>query len=266
MTSRLLLILAWLPFILGCNRISVFHVAKTGSDHNRGTLSSPFLTISQAAVLAQPGDSIIVHEGLYREWVKPTRGGNDESSRIIYSAAPGEHVILKGSERITGWENLGNGIWKAGIPDSTFGTYHPYTTTIAGRYTSDYIRGGSWCHLGEVFLDDIRYDEKQSLNGLKDSLNSWYTEHHGSTTLIYANFGKNDPNQQLTEISVRESVFGNPDRPTGINYITVDGFSMSQSAEEWTPAYLDTPLVSHAVIFVSGHHWIIQNCRVTYAK
>ena len=48
-----------------------YHVAKNGSDLGKGTKEDPFLTINRAASLAQPGDTVIVHEGVYREWVKP---------------------------------------------------------------------------------------------------------------------------------------------------------------------------------------------------
>ena len=51
------------------------HVAKTGDDQGRGTMDKPFLTISRAARLAMPGDTIIVHAGTYREWVKPSVAG-----------------------------------------------------------------------------------------------------------------------------------------------------------------------------------------------
>ena len=69
-----------------------YHVAKTGSDQNIGTLQSPFLTINKAASIAMPGDIVIVHEGIYREWVKPKNKGLSNKRRIIYQAADGEKV------------------------------------------------------------------------------------------------------------------------------------------------------------------------------
>ena len=48
-----------------------YHVAVTGCDFEDGTKDHPFRTISKAALLAMPGDRVIVHEGEYREWVKP---------------------------------------------------------------------------------------------------------------------------------------------------------------------------------------------------
>jgi len=257
-----------LALIAGGAPGAVYHAAKTGNDANAGTSASPFLTINKAAQVAQPGDSVIVHAGEYREWVQPARGGTGENARIVYTVARGEKVMIKGSERITNWTSQGNGVWKADVADNMFGNYHPYTMNILGRYpnTGEWLFGGRWCHLGDVFIDGQICLEKQTLAETQSTQKTWYASHSGTTTSIYTNFGTNNPNTQLAEILVRESVFGNPSASTGIDYITVDGFSMSQSAEEWTPYYLRTPLVSHAVIFVSGSYWIIQNCLVTNAK
>lgn len=58
----------------------------------------PLLTILAAANLAQAGDVIIVHEGIYREEVTPPRGGVSDEKRIVYQAAEGEKVVITGSE------------------------------------------------------------------------------------------------------------------------------------------------------------------------
>ena len=78
-----------------------FHVATTGSDHADGSEDRPLRTINRAADLAKPGDTVVVHGGEYREWVQPRRGGLSELRRITYTAAPGEHVVIKGSEQVT---------------------------------------------------------------------------------------------------------------------------------------------------------------------
>ena len=69
-----------------------YHVAVTGDDANSGSASSPLKTISAAAQLAQPGDVITVHQGVYRERIDPPRGGESDKQRIVYQAAPGEKV------------------------------------------------------------------------------------------------------------------------------------------------------------------------------
>ena len=54
---------------------ATYYVATTGSDHAEGSPDAPFRTINRAAELARPGDTVVVHSGEYREWVRPRRGG-----------------------------------------------------------------------------------------------------------------------------------------------------------------------------------------------
>ena len=55
--------------------MTTLHVATDGDDSKDGSASSPLRTISRAADLARPGDTVLVHGGEYREWVRPRRGG-----------------------------------------------------------------------------------------------------------------------------------------------------------------------------------------------
>src|SRR3954465_5071720 len=99
----------------------VIHVATAGSDTADGSEAGPFRTISRAAAIARPGDTVLVHGGEYREWVAPRRGGLSDQRGITYEAAAGEHVVVKGSEVVTGWEPLDGTVWKAAVPNSLFG-------------------------------------------------------------------------------------------------------------------------------------------------
>src|ERR1700733_582940 len=105
---------------------SVFHVATTGSDLAGGSPAEPFRTINRAAAVAQAGDTVVVHAGEYREWVKPRHGGLSDSRRITYQAADGEHVVIKGSERVTGWAGDGGTVWRATVANAAFGDFNPY--------------------------------------------------------------------------------------------------------------------------------------------
>jgi hypothetical protein len=78
------------------------HVRPNGSDRAEGSDAHPFRTIGRAASLAQPGDTVVVHAGVYREWVRPRYAGLSDRRRITYTAAAGEHVVIKGSEVVTG--------------------------------------------------------------------------------------------------------------------------------------------------------------------
>ena len=110
----------------------------------------PLKTISAAAELAQPGDTIIVHEGIYREEINPPRGGISDAQRITYTAAPGEKVVIKGSEPVTGWTHVENDTWKITLPNEFFGTFNPFADLIRGDWFHAKDREH---HTGAVYVD-----------------------------------------------------------------------------------------------------------------
>ena len=237
---------------------TTIYVSKKGLDTNNGSESSPLLTISAASKMARPGDVILVHEGTFREWVKPERGGTSEEKRIIYRAASGEKVYIKGSERITNWIYCENGVWVTEVPNALFGDYNPYVLTVSGGW----LEYGKWRHRGAVYLNGVGFYEVESMNELFLTKNGWQVYTSENTTTIHANFGNADPNKELTEINVRESVFM-PGR-AGVNYITVDGFFISQAATNWTPPTQE--LQMGAIGPRLGKYWIIENCDISHAK
>jgi hypothetical protein len=219
-----------------------YHVAKTGNDQNNGVLKSPFLTIQKAANIAWPGDVITVHEGIYRERVTPPRGGTSDSERIVYRAAAGDKVEIKGSEIVKNWEKFSGTVWKATVPNSLFTSYNPYKDLVKGDWFND---KGRIHHTGEVYLNEKslwemalleRVLEPKSVEDNFDSVGScytWFCESDDTNTYLYANFHEADPNIELVEINVRKSCFY-PDS-TNIDYITISGFHMSQAATQWAP-------------------------------
>src|ERR1039458_1932878 len=98
MKTTLIAILSVLTFVTVAHATE-FHVKPNGNDANAGTQAAPFRTIQHAANLVQPGDVITVHAGVYRERISPPRGGDSDTKRIVYQAAAGETVEIKGSDR-----------------------------------------------------------------------------------------------------------------------------------------------------------------------
>ena len=89
------------PFAMHAGR--TLYVAKTGSDSNSGTATSPFLTINKARSAAKAGDVVLVRAGTYLE----TGGGagvyintgysGAAGAPITYRGYPGETVVIDGS-------------------------------------------------------------------------------------------------------------------------------------------------------------------------
>jgi hypothetical protein len=247
-----------------------YHVAKIGNNDNKGTKDSPFLTIQAAADIARPGDSIIVHQGVYREQITPPRGGVSDSERIVYLAAKDEKIEIKGSEIIKNWVKHSGTVWKATVPNSFFKDYNPYEDLVKGDWFND---KGRIHHTGEVYLNGKSLWEMENLQKVlnpepaknnfdpEGSTYTWFCERDENNTYLYANFHGANPNTELVEINVRKSCFY-PDK-TNINYITISGFHMSQAATQWAP-----PTAEQIGLIGTNWSkgWIIENNIIRNSK
>ena len=242
-----------------------YHVSPMGSDVNDGDISTPLKTINAAAQKALPGDVVIVHNGVYREWVNPLNGGENNEKRIVYQVAEGEKAELKGSELIKNWikEKRGKGVWKVTLPNSFFGSYNPYVDKLFGDWFFD---NGRLHHTGDVYLNDVSLYEVVSVEKVlnPDTIRSvrdpegtqrvWFATVDADNTTIYANFGDIDPNKETVEIAARPTCFY-PTRQ-GLNYITIRGFHVGQAATQWgAPTAEQVGMI--ATHWCKG--WIIEN-------
>ena len=234
-----------------------------------GSQAAPYQTIQEAAQVAVAGDEVIVLPGVYREWVNPQNGGESDACRITYrSQVPGAAVIT-GAEPVKTWQPYQGDVWVARIGNGLFGEYNPYTTLIEG----DWYEPKRPFHTGEVYLNGKSMYEAETLEGVlhpqvfqaswdrEFTLYRWYTCQEGEETLLYANFHGVDPNEEDVEINVRRNCFY-PDK-TGVNYITLSGFTVRQAATQWAPptAYQEGMIGPH---WSKG--WIIEDCEVSDSK
>jgi alpha-N-arabinofuranosidase len=230
---RRVLALAGISVFAAAVQAAEIHVALTGKDSNPGTGNAPLRTIQRAADLARPGDVITVHAGVYRERINPPRGGESDARRITYQTAPGEKVEIKGSEVVKNWIMVEPGLWKATVPNSLFGAFNPYSDLIRGDW---FEPKGREHHTGAVYLDGdwlaeaAKYEDLMAPAG-PDA--QWFAKVGKERTTIWAEFNDVNPNERLTEINVRETVFY-PEK-TGIDYITVRGFVLRHAATNWAP-------------------------------
>jgi len=222
MKKSMIIILLMVPVSAASAR--EYHVSVSGSDSQQGVEAKPMRTISAAARLAQAGDAITVHEGVYRERINPPRGGRSNEKRIVYQAAPGEKVVIKGSEIVKGWKKLKNDTWKVSIPNNFFGDFNPYSDLIKGDWFNPKGRNH---HTGAVYLNGhwlteaAKHDEV--LKPIADTP-LWFATVDKTSTTIWAQFKDVNPNNAEVEINVRQTVFY-PYKP-GVNFPTGRGFTM----------------------------------------
>lgn len=242
----------------------IYYVSQKSKSCGSGTRGCPFRTISEAAQIAAPGDTVMIDDGIYREWVAPKNGGLGNHERITYMNMPGTHPVVSGAEVVDGWIPMENNIWKISISNAFFGNYNPYADEIYGDW---YDGLGQIHHTGEVFADGEALYEAASLEALfhpaSDSKKAlrWFACVNDGETEIYADFGEKNPSEICTEISVRPFCFF-PGR-TGLNYITVSGLTFCQAATQWAPPTAFQPA---AVGPNWSKGWIIENCCVHHSK
>ncbi len=207
-----------------------YHVSTLGCNQNTGTKEAPFRTISRAAEIARAGDTVIVHGGTYREWVKPMHSGVSEKKRITYCAAEGEQVIIKGSEVVENWEKQGDCYVKA-IPNAWFGDNNPFAEKLQG----DWLKRPLFPHLhtGAVYIDGVSLAEQLQKDIVAETAMSYYADVTEKETILYANFGTLSPDDATVEIHVRKYCFA-PEK-ANVNYITISGFEMAHAATNWAP-------------------------------
>ncbi|HKO51132.1 MAG TPA: right-handed parallel beta-helix repeat-containing protein, partial [Polyangiaceae bacterium] len=79
---------------------SDYYVATTGSDSNPGTQASPFATLTKAATIAEPGDTVFIRGGNYspKSGTTFSKSGTSDTKRIKYWAYPGEKPVFNYSK------------------------------------------------------------------------------------------------------------------------------------------------------------------------
>ncbi len=138
-------------------RAATYHVAQratNASDGNPGTAQAPWKTIGRAGGASElkPSDQVLVSSGVYREHVQIKVSGEIDRP-IIFAAAPGARVIIKGSEPVRGgWTKL------AKAP----ALKEPYPNAFADVWKVT---------LGEQFFTDSRFE-----GAYRDNSRRWVSQ------------------------------------------------------------------------------------------
>ena len=255
--------------------IVVSQTAATAKDDNPGTEQAPLRTISAAALHTHPGDTVLVHAGIYRERVSPPVGG-EEGRPIVYQAARGEQVVVRGSDVIDAWVPVSGmpGVFSTPVAKLVSAGANPYLVALmispgekkgdpsvpwsppASRPVADPRHMPRT--LGLVFAGGQPLREVESAEAVASHAMTWTVTADGQALL--ANFGCNrlQDAPRPIEVAVRSRLFASEHRFLG--WIVVRGFIFEHCANPGPYPQ------AGAVATRAGHHWLIEDNVVRFAK
>jgi hypothetical protein len=102
---------------------AAYHVSPAGDDGAAGSEAAPFMTIARGLEAAQPGDTVLVHAGVYHEEVAVPRGGSAAAPITLRAAGDGP-AVMSGAEPALlpadAWTDEGGGAYSAAVAQTQY--------------------------------------------------------------------------------------------------------------------------------------------------
>ena len=240
------------------------------ADDNPGTEEAPLLTIQRAAEVVEPAEKVLIKSGIYRESVRPRRGGTGADGMISFEAAPGAEAIIRGSQALSAPWSLSDvarsvSVWMAELPDIFFEGDHPFAVV---NTTEDDFERMPWAHAERgrvphtlpramVFQDGRRLTQLGTCAELPRVAGTFWidAEHH---KLHLNPFDRADPNTCEMEATTRQFLF----KPLvkGLGYIRIEGLTFEHVGNGFMRSE------HSAVTTQGGNHWIIEDNTVRHVN
>jgi len=280
----------FIPWEDKTNYQNEIHVSqKSGSESGDGSEKNPFLKISQAVSFATPGTKVVIHEGVYRETVRPIYSGNSETEMIMFCGAEGERVEITGAEYYEGEYRESEG-WKRRISSHQLNTFveedakvymgkfdrkifdgvNPFSMAN-GPLVPWYAADMGWLYLvknnderktttmrrGMLFCDGERVEQVLNYFDLGEKDNRFFVEDDGLTFHIRFK-GDSAPDGHTLEFTAREQCFCPEEKY--FSYMHIKNLHFTKGGNGFPPP-------QRGILSTNcGHHWIIEECHVIDAN
>jgi hypothetical protein len=184
---------------------TTYYVATNGNNNWSGTLPAPnaqqtdgpWRTIQYAVNATQPGDTVYVRGGTYKEWVwiETNRSGTAASPKV-FAAYPGETPTLDGAVYPSAWQTYSGSIWQVDASNIDF----------------------NWEGQARlVWEDDVWLQHANSLGTM--TAGTWWYNTSTRRLYVWLHAGDDPHNHQIAVMSLRNAFHLNV-----ASWITIDGF------------------------------------------
>jgi len=246
--------------------------APNASDANDGSEAAPFKTINAAAAIADAGTRVLIHSGIYRECVRPIKGGTDPGHLVIYEAAGDGEVIISASEIVTEFrrsEDYSIGlsqdgkepvIWECDFAEDLFRGYNPFgvisalheRACLSATDLTNYLM-----RRGMIFVDGQPMVQRANYREMAMADNTYWVEEDGMSVHFRLK-NDDDPKNHHIEVTTREQCF--VPKTQFLAYIKVKGLTFAHAAN-------GGPVPQHGALSANrGHHFIVEDCVVDWAN
>jgi hypothetical protein len=201
-------------------------------------------TVDKAASLAEPGDTVIIHSGVYREAVTIERSGLPDKP-ITFQAAIGAAVVVTGADHITEWSETSSEsrIYSAPWPHKfiTWNRHHTHPD-------DDYHRLIGRCE--QVFVNG--YVLRQVLERDKLARGTFYVD-LDAERLYVSSYGNQDlsSSKVKVEASARSTILA-----VKGDYIVIKGIRFRYAANR----------AQRGAVEFSGDNLTVEDCIFEYAN
>ncbi|MDL5045304.1 right-handed parallel beta-helix repeat-containing protein [Oscillatoria amoena NRMC-F 0135] len=221
-------------------------------------------TISSALGQAEPGDTILIRSGIYRERIAPHRSGQADAPIRLIAEKPGE-VIVRGSFPITeGWQRhpRSGSVWRLPLDEIPVVQHGNPFRTLAKRLSKRFV-------LGQVFDGDVLL-RQLPIGSVLSSPGTWTVRPEEDVLEVCLEPGTL-PSDGRVEITCLDRLLAPVHR--GLGYIEVLGITFERCANQFPSGFwLAEPKEDSgspqagAVSTRSGHHWRICHCVIRHAN
>ncbi len=220
------------------------------SDDNPGTVAAPWKTLTKAVSMLQPGDTLTIAAGIYRESIILKAEGTPEAPITIQAAALQEDgyepVVITGADIITDWRPLpGRPIW----------VHEPWTHVWCG-WKADMAHGapppigrceqvivdGSDSEPGRLLIPVLSIDEMAP--------GTFFADPKDSRSLYIRLPDDSEPRAHRIEASVRSVVV-----KAGA-YTNIRGLTVRYAANR----------AQEGALQMSGTGWMLEDCIVEWTN